>query len=139
MPCFADCRHCSRPGPEPAPSADSTSTPDLEHQPNQVLLVGPTTTADCCILDADPGGDAPHPVAVGALHYDEHEAAGFTVDRVQTDRTNGDQIGAGDDHIEFRGGRVVVLVVDGFHSGHLATVGAHSGHKRSGRGGKQRV
>src|SRR4051794_36806582 len=38
MPCFADCRSCSRPGPAPAPSADSASTTALEHQPNQVLL-----------------------------------------------------------------------------------------------------
>src|SRR4051812_17729460 len=38
-PCSAGYRPCSPPGPEPAPSADSTSTTQQEPRPDEVLLV----------------------------------------------------------------------------------------------------
>src|SRR3954451_24988384 len=39
MPCFANCRPCSRPGPAPASSAAPGSTRTPEGRPNEALLV----------------------------------------------------------------------------------------------------
>ena len=38
MPCSAGYKPCSLPGPASAPSADSTSTTDHEHRPDEALL-----------------------------------------------------------------------------------------------------